>query len=81
MASVMGTENNFWNFPSFTVTDQAEMGSLKSVDFVFISSRAIPMACWRVNIGQLLSFEVVDGLVVREVEKIVRHALLLGTAQ
>jgi hypothetical protein len=35
----------------------------------------------KLNIGQLLSFEVVDGLVVREVEKIVRHALLLGTAQ
>jgi hypothetical protein len=52
------------------VTDQAEMGSLKSVDFVFISSRAIPTACWRaLNIGQLLSVEVVDGLVIRQVEK------------
>ena len=35
------------------------------------------MLARKLNIGQLLSFEVVDGLIIREVEKIVGHARLL----
>jgi endonuclease YncB( thermonuclease family) len=41
--SETGTETSFWNFPSFTVIDQAEMGSRKSVDFVLINSRGEPV--------------------------------------
>ena len=56
MASVMGTENSFWNFPSFTVTDQADTGSHKRVDFVLTRSRAMTSACSRACSGRAVVF-------------------------
>jgi hypothetical protein len=61
---VTGTENSFWNFPSFTVTDQLEMGSRNSVVLVVTTFRAMTNACSRACLRSRSCFPLITAIMV-----------------